>query len=192
MGRRYVRSVLRWMSLLGLGVLCTPLAAQTPSAFEIAARSRGTPDFPGLNMIWLTPWIDVVHAREWRNIVVHQSEGAAGSAWRGAVAQMRKPDRKGTTIWVETDGTVYWAVAEFAVPNHIRSGNRRDNCYIDNASTFRQILRGFHRRGIRRQLSECPAASDRRASARVADSGAGAARPLRQDVAGGHVDVIGR
>lgn len=137
---RCARSLLRWMTLLGLGLICTPLAAQTPSAFEIAARSRGTPDFPGLNIVWLTPWIDVGHARDWRNIVVHQSEGAPGSAWRGAVAQMRKPDRKGATIWVETDGKVYWAVAEFAVPNHIRSGNRRDNRYIDNAGTFQKIL----------------------------------------------------
>ena len=117
----------------------SPLAAQTPSSFEIAARSRGTPDIPGLNIVWLTPWGDLSLAREWRHIVVHQSEGSAGSAFRGAVAQMQRPDRRGTTIWVETDGTVYWAVAEFAVPKHLRSGNRNDNKFIDNSSTFQQV-----------------------------------------------------
>ena len=126
------------LTLFWLSALCWPLAAQTPSSFEIAARSRGTPDIPGLNMVWLTPWGDLRLAREWRNIIVHQSEGAAGSAWRSAVAQMQRPNRRGVTIWVETDGTVYWSVAEFAVPNHI-NGNRNDNKFIDNTATFRQV-----------------------------------------------------
>ena len=67
--------------------------------------------------------------------------GAPGSAWRGAVAQMQRPNRRGTTVWVETDGTVYWAVAEFAVPNHLRDGNRNDNKFIDNGPTFHQVIR---------------------------------------------------
>jgi len=125
--------------LLGACTLCGPLAAQSPSSFEAAARARGTPDIPGLNIVWLTPWGDVGNARDWQNIIVHQSEGPAGSAWRNAVAQMEKPDRRGATIWVETDGTVYWAVAEFAVPRHARDGNRADNKYIDNGPTFRQL-----------------------------------------------------
>jgi len=119
--------------------MCLPLAAQTPSSFEIAARARGTPDIPGLNLVWLTPWGDLANAREWQNIVVHQSEGPPGSAWRNALAQLEKPDRRGATIWVEADGTVYWAVAEFAVPHHVRSGNRADNKYVDNAPTFQQV-----------------------------------------------------
>jgi len=125
--------------LLALCAIATPATAQTLSNFDIAARSRGTPDIPGLNIVWLTPWGDLSLAREWRHIVVHQSEGSAGSAFRGAVAQMQRPDRRGTTIWVETDGTVYWAVAEFAVPKHLRSGNRNDNKFIDNSSTFQQV-----------------------------------------------------
>jgi hypothetical protein len=52
---------------------------------------------------------------------------------------MEKPDRRGATIWVETDGTVYWAVVEFAVPHHARSGNRNDNKFIDNGPTFQQV-----------------------------------------------------
>jgi hypothetical protein len=109
------------------------------SNFEIAARARGTPDIPGLNIVWLTPWTDVGLAREWRTIVVHQSEGAAGSAYRGALAQTVRPNRRGVTIWVETDGTVYWSVAEWAVPRHVNRGNRNDSRYIDNAATYQQI-----------------------------------------------------
>ena len=119
--------------------LAAPAMAQSPTSFETAARSRGTPDIPGLNMIWLVPWTDLRHARDWRNIVVHQSEGAVGSAFSNAVAQMKRQNRKGVTIWVETDGTAYWSAAEWAVPNHLRDGNRNDNKYIDNASTYRQI-----------------------------------------------------
>jgi hypothetical protein len=126
-----------------------PVAPQAPtprlgdddtrlSDFEATALSRGTPDIPGLNIVWLTPWINPALARDWRNIVVHQSEGPAGSAWRNALSQTMKPDRRGVTIWVETDGTVVWAVAEFAVPGHTVS-NRNDNRYIDNRTTFRQV-----------------------------------------------------
>ena len=122
--------------LLGLVV---PAAAQTPGYFETQARSRGTPDIPGLNMVWLIPWGRLELARDWRHIVVHQSEGAAGSAWRNAVAQSQRQNRRGTTIWVETDGTVYWSTAEFAVPNHLRAGNRNDNKFIDNSATYQQV-----------------------------------------------------
>jgi N-acetylmuramoyl-L-alanine amidase len=127
------------IALLWACALCRPPAAQTPSNFEIAARSRGTPDIPGLNIVWLTPWGDLASAREWQNIIVHQTEGPTGSAYRNALAQSEKPDRRGATIWVEADGTVYWAVAEFAVPRHIRNGNRDDNKYIDNGPTFHQV-----------------------------------------------------
>lgn len=117
----------------------SPLTAQESAGFDAAARARGTPDIPGLNIVWLTPWGDLAQAREWRNIIVHQSEGAVGSAYRAALAQSQRPARRGVTVWVETDGTVYWAVAEFAVPNHINNGNRRDNKFIDNTPTFQQI-----------------------------------------------------
>ncbi|WP_299813417.1 peptidoglycan recognition family protein [Tardiphaga sp.] len=129
--------------VLALLWLAGPVAAQTaapsPDSFETLARSRGTPDIPGLNIVWLIPWGPLENARDWRNIVVHQSEGSAGSAWRSAVAQSQRPSRRGVTIWVETDGTVYWAAAEFAVPNHLRDGNRNDNKFIDNSSTFQQV-----------------------------------------------------
>lgn len=135
------RIVVAWLALCAFANQATAQTITTspPTSFEIAARSRGTPDIPGLNMVWLVPWTDLRHARDWRHIVVHQSEGAPGSAWRNAVAQMQRQDRKGVTIWVETDGTAYWSTAEWAVPNHLRDGNRNDHKYIDNTATYQQI-----------------------------------------------------
>ncbi|MBI5262708.1 MAG: N-acetylmuramoyl-L-alanine amidase [Bradyrhizobium sp.] len=105
------------------------------------ARSSGTPDIPGLKVVWLAPWGDVAKAHAWRNIIVHQTEGPAGSARIGALEQSKNPTRRGVTVWVETDGTVYWAVAENLVPTHGDGANRNDNKYINNASTYRQVVR---------------------------------------------------
>ena len=68
--------------------------------------------------------------------------GRAGSARAGAIAQAKNPARRGVTVWVETDGTVYWAVPEDAIPTHGDGANRNDNKYIDNGPTFRQVLKG--------------------------------------------------
>ena len=48
--------------------------------------------------------------------------------------------RRGVTVWVETDGTVYWAVAEDLVPTHGDGANRNDSKYIDNGPTFHQVV----------------------------------------------------
>lgn len=120
-----------------------PLAAQTSLSsnpappLETPARQSGTPDIPGLHMVWLVPWGDRADANIWHNIVVHRTEGPPGSAYRNALRQARNPEGRGATIWVETDGTVYWAVGEWATPKHVRlGGNRNDNRYIDNRDTF--------------------------------------------------------
>ncbi|MGY4231838.1 hypothetical protein ACVIIW_000785 [Bradyrhizobium sp. USDA 4449] len=97
------------------------------------ARSTGTPDFPGLKIVWLSPWGDVASAHAWRNIIVHQTEGPTGSARGGAEAQSKNPTRRGVMVWVETDGTVYWSVADNLVPTHTDGANRNDNKYIDTA-----------------------------------------------------------
>ena len=114
-------------------------AAQTPDLAAIA-RASGTPDIPGLKMVWLAPWGDLAKAHPWRNIIVHQTEGPAGSARGGAQAQSKNPTRRGVMVWVETDGTVYWAVAEHLVPTHGDGANRNDNKYIDNGPTYRQVV----------------------------------------------------
>ena len=130
----------RWLAMaLGVLAILAPASAQTPDLGSIA-RASGTPEIPGLKMVWLAPWGDPAKAHPWKNIIVHQTEGPAGSARGGAQAQAKNPTRRGVTVWVETDGTVYWAVAENLVPTHGDGANRNDNKYIDNRPTFHQVV----------------------------------------------------
>src|SRR5256886_16938665 len=92
-----------------------PASAQTPD-LATAAKSSGTPDIPGLKMVWLAPWGDVAKAHPWRNIIVHQTEGPAGSARGGAAEQFKNPTRRGVKVWGETAGTAYRAVAGKLAP----------------------------------------------------------------------------
>src|SRR6201986_4483183 len=109
---------LRLLSSLVCLLLTSSLALPAETDIETIARSSGTPDIPGLKMVWLAPWGDVARAHPWRNIIVHQTEGPAGSARGGAQAQNKNPTRRGVMVWVETDGTVYWAVPDHLVPTH--------------------------------------------------------------------------
>jgi hypothetical protein len=127
------------LSALCVIAILAPASAQTPDLAAIA-RGSGTPDIPGLKMVWLSPWGDVTKAHPWRNIIVHQTEGPAGSARYGAQEQAKNPTRRGVTVWVETDGTVYWSVPETAIPTHGDGANRNDNKYIDNGPTFHQVI----------------------------------------------------
>jgi hypothetical protein len=120
-------------------LMLSPAALAGEPPLEAIARSSGTPEIPGLKMVWLAPWGDVEKAHSWRNIIVHQTEGPAGSARGGAQAQAKNPTRRGVMVWVETDGTVYWAVADNLVPTHTDGADRNDNKYIDNAKTYHQV-----------------------------------------------------
>ena len=78
----------------------------------------------------------------WKNIILHQTEGAAGLGARAGRAPGRRIRRKrGVTLWVETDGTVYWATPETVITTHGDGANRNDNKYIDNSKTYRQVIR---------------------------------------------------
>jgi hypothetical protein len=127
------------LAALGLVAMLSPAAAQSPD-LDAVAHSSGTPQIRGLKMVWLAPWGDVAKAHPWRNIIVHQTEGPAGSARGGAELQAKNPTRRGVTVWVETDGTVYWAVPETLIPTHGDGANRNDNKYIDNGATFHQVI----------------------------------------------------
>jgi N-acetylmuramoyl-L-alanine amidase-like protein len=126
---------------LGTAAFVTSAFAQAPDLATIA-RSSGTPEIPGLKLVWLAPWGDVASAHPWRNIIVHQTEGPAGSARGGAQAQSKNPARRGVMVWVETDGTVYWAVDEKLVTTHGDGANRNDSKYIDNGPTYHQVVAG--------------------------------------------------
>jgi hypothetical protein len=123
-----------------IAALTQPAAAEPVPDFAALARASGAPDIPGVKMVWLAPWGDPARAHAWRNIIVHQTEGPAGSARYGAQEQAKHPTRRGVTVWMETDGTVYWAVPETAIPTHGDGANRNDNKYIDNRPTYRQVI----------------------------------------------------
>jgi hypothetical protein len=129
----------RMLAMLSVGC-CTASADALPD-FAQLARATGTPQIAGLTMVWLAPWGDPAKANPWRNIIVHRTEGPAGSARGGALEQSRNPTRRGVTVWVETDGTVYWAVPENLVPTHGDGANRNDNKFIDNAVTFHHVVK---------------------------------------------------
>jgi hypothetical protein len=129
---------LRLLAMALAIALLSPVSAQTPGLATLAKQS-GTPDIPGLKMVWLAPWGEVAKAHPWKNIIVHQTEGPAGSARRGALDQARDPTRRGVMVWVETDGTVYWAVPDNLVPTHTDGADRNDNKYIDNSKTYHQV-----------------------------------------------------
>jgi hypothetical protein len=114
--------------------------AQPDAAFVALARGAGMPQVPGLTVVYLSPLGDPAKA-PWKNIILHQTEGPAGSAKAMAERQARNPFARGVTLWVETDGTVYWSTPETAITTHGDGGNRNDNKYIDNAQTFRKVIR---------------------------------------------------
>ena len=128
-----------FVTALCLVAMLAPATAETPD-LTVIARTSGTPDIPGLKSVWLAPWGELSKAHPWHNIIVHQTEGPAGSARGGALEQAKNPTHRGVTIWVENDGTVYWAVPENVVPTHGDGANRNDNKYIDNGPTYRQVV----------------------------------------------------
>ena len=133
-----------------LGRCCFNLLAALPSLllgaaveaqpfFSDLARSTGTPQVLGLSIVYLSPLGDPKLA-PWKNIIVHQTEGPAGSAHAMAKRQAANPKMRGVTLWVETDGTVYWSVPETAIPLHGDGANRNDNKYIPNLTTYRNVI----------------------------------------------------
>jgi hypothetical protein len=105
------------------------------------ARQSGTPQIPGLTIVYLFPLGDPAAANRWENIIIHQMEGPAGAAKHGALAQAKDPTRRGVTLWVETDGIVYWAVPETAIPTHGDGANRNDNKHLANLTTYRRVVK---------------------------------------------------
>jgi hypothetical protein len=115
--------------------------ALPPPSFTALAKLPGRPQIQGLDIIYLNPLGDPGRANAWQNIIVHQTEGPPGSARREATDQFAHPTKRGVTLWVETDGTVYWSVAENLIPTHGEGGDRNDNKYIDNTKTFHQVVK---------------------------------------------------
>jgi hypothetical protein len=115
--------------------------ALPPPSFTALAKLPGRPQIDGLDIVYLNPLGDPARANAWRNIIVHQTEGPPGSARREATDQFAHPTKRGVTLWVETDGTVYWSVAENVIPTHGEGADRNDNKYIDNTKTYHQVVK---------------------------------------------------
>jgi hypothetical protein len=112
-----------------------------PPTFAELARLSGRPQIAGLTIVYLNPLGDPAHANAWKNIIVHETEGPPGSARREAEDQFANPTKRGVTLWVETDGTVYWSTAENVIPTHTDGADRDDNKYIDNSKTFHSVVK---------------------------------------------------
>jgi rare lipoprotein A len=101
------------------------------------AKMAGRPEIPGLEGKghFMVPLQSADALPKRVAIIMHQTEGSY--AVGHARAQMSRPNKVGTTIWVERDGTFYWSAPENANPKHIRGGSglRGDNKYIDNSQT---------------------------------------------------------
>jgi len=160
------------LAAAGLLALALPTAAQSVKrgparSFCNLARSSGQPQIPGLKIEYLATLGDPARASRWTYLLVHQTEGPAGSARGGAKAQSRNPTRRGVMLWVETDGTVYWAVPETAIPTQGDGANRKDNKYVDNTKTYRRVLKhnaiGIEFSGNFPDVSKPPTAAQRRA-----------------------------
>ena len=123
-----------------IGAILAIAAPAMADDFATLARSAGRPQIPGLHIVYLTELGDPAKA-PWKNILLHQTEGAPGSARGLAERQAREPAHRGVTLWVETDGTVYWSTPETAITTHGDGANRNDNKYIDNSNTYQKVTR---------------------------------------------------
>jgi hypothetical protein len=116
-------------------------AAEPPPPLAATARLPGRPQIPGLRIVYINPLGDLADANPWHNILAHQTEGPPGSARASALAQAANPTKRGVTLWVETDGTAYWATSERVIPTHGDGANRNDNKYIDNSKTYHSVVK---------------------------------------------------
>ena len=145
--------------------------ADTTPHFAEIAKIAGEPQVPGLTIVYLTPLGDPRLA-PWKNIIVHQTEGPAGSALAMAKRQARNPMVRGVTLWVETDGTVYWATPESAITAARRRRQpQRQQVHRQQADPPPGDPHQFDRRRVRRQLSRRAEARDRAAGRRLAGAG---------------------
>jgi hypothetical protein len=134
--------VTRIILLLLLLIGAAPTAAQQGSvSYAELARQSGEPRIPGLTIEYLLPLGNPADTRHWKHIIAHQTEGPPGSARSLALQQFNTPTKRGVTIWVETDGTVFWSTAETAIPTHGDGANRNDNRYVDNSETYHVVVK---------------------------------------------------
>ena len=105
------------------------------------ARAAGTPQIAGLTIVYLAPLGEPAAANRWRNIIIHQMEGPAGAARRGARPPANKTAPPGGAIWVGAARPGYLGGAEHPLPTHGDGANRNDGKYIANLMTYRRVVK---------------------------------------------------
>src|SRR5258708_28834345 len=99
------------MILARLGLICIALVyslgaqAQDDSDFAKLAKSAGQPQIPGLHIVYLASLGDPAQA-PWKNIILHQTEGAPGAAKSLAECQAKNTTKHGVTQCDEIDGSI--------------------------------------------------------------------------------------
>src|SRR5437870_3510792 len=69
-------------------------APALPEGFRELAGGSGEPQIPGLTIVYLHALGSRAEANNWRNIIVHQTEGPAGSAKSMALGQAQNPTKR--------------------------------------------------------------------------------------------------
>jgi hypothetical protein len=73
-------------------------APPLPPNFRELAKASGEPQIPGLTIVYLHPLGSPADANKWQNIIVHQTEGPAGSAKSMAMAQAKNRTNRGVML----------------------------------------------------------------------------------------------
>ena len=141
--------------------------AAVPQSFAELAKSPGKPQFPGLNIVYLAPLGSVADAIRWKHIVVHQTEGPAGSARNGAAERGEEPGQaRRHHLGRDRRHGLLGCAGNYRSPLHGDGANRNDNKYVDNSQTYRRVMKDqFHRRRVRRQFPGRRRAADAAAAA---------------------------
>ena len=155
------------VSPAGDGVLSRCDVRPRPRHDRDFGRSRVGPGRrnSGLKLVWLAPWGDVAKAP---SLAQHHRAPDEGRPVRPrALEQAKNPTRRGVTVWVETDGTVYWAVPETLVrPPWRWRQPQRQRIRRQRPDLPSGDRRHFDRGGVRRQSPTSPGPPPRRGSRR--------------------------
>ena len=85
--------------LILIAALSVPLSAWAQGEMEFVqlAKSAGTPQIPGIHIVYLAQLGDPAKA-PWKNIILHQTEGTPGSTRALAEQQAGNPTKRGVTM----------------------------------------------------------------------------------------------
>ncbi len=132
-----------------------------PADFRDLARRSGEPRIPGLEIVYLHPLGMPESANKWQNIIVHQTEGPAGSAREPRACASEESDQ------ARCDDLGGDRRHGLLVDGRERDPDPRRRRQSERQQVYRQLQDLSHRgadqldrRGVRRQFSRCDQAGD--------------------------------